>query len=83
MTSPLPPKLYVIHTAKEALADLVHNMSVAEENPISIVDVKRLLDGITVGGHKLADQNQVLNLGNAWQALFKSVESGRFELTKK
>ncbi len=76
-------KEYALFTAKRALADLVHNMSSAEGNPITITEVVTLLDGITVGGHKMSDQNQVLRLDRAWNAVFQLVESDRFELSKR
>ena len=76
-------KQYVLLTAKRALADLVHNMSAAEGNPITITEVVTILDGITVGGHKMSDQNQVLRLDRAWNEVFKSVERDQFELTKR
>jgi hypothetical protein len=39
------------------------------------------LDGITVGGHKLSDQQIALNQKNAWLELFQSVSSNCFELS--
>lgn len=41
-----------------------------------------MLDGITVGGHKLDDQQVAVNQGNAWHYLFKSVKSDDFSFTK-
>jgi len=34
-------------------------------------EVRTLMDGITVGGHKLSDQDQILNLKKAWDLLLK------------
>jgi Fic family protein len=39
------------------------------------------LDGITVGGHTLTDQQIALNQGNAWRTLFKWIENDQFEIT--
>ncbi|MCY4128855.1 MAG: Fic family protein [Gammaproteobacteria bacterium] len=83
MSNQLTQDQYVLLTAKRALADLVHNMSSAEGNPITITEVVTLLDGITVGGHKVSDQNQVFRLDSAWTELFRLVESDQFELTKR
>ena len=83
MTKQLTQKQYVLLTAKRALADIVHSMSSAEGNPITITEVITLLDGITVGGHKVSDQNQVLRISDAWQELFQLVENDQFELSKK
>ena len=83
MSEQLSQKEYALLTAKRALADLVHNMSSAEGNPITITEVITLLDGTTVGGHKLSDQNQVLRLDRAWNEVFHLVESDCFELSKR
>lgn len=58
-------------------------MSSAEGNPITITEVVTLIDGITVGGHKVSDQNQVLRIDRAWNTVFQLVESDRFELSKR
>ena len=76
-------KQYVLLTAWRALPDLVFNMSSAEGNPISIVEVTTLLDGNTVRGHKIADIRQVRRLDRAWNELFSLVENHRFALSKK
>lgn len=76
-------KQYVLLTARRALADLVFNMSSAEGNPITIVEVMTLLDGITVAGHKIADQQQVLRLARAWNQLFQLVENDHYDLSKR
>ncbi len=83
MSKQMTQKEFALLTAKRALADLVHNMSVAEGNPITIDEVMTLLDGITVGGRKVSDQNQVLRLDKAWSTLFRLVETDRFELSKR
>jgi len=38
-----------------------------EGNPITWPEVKTLMDGVTVGGHRIDDQRQVLNLADAPQ----------------
>lgn len=83
MSKQMTQKQYVLLTAKRALADLVHNMSAAEGNPITIVEVMTLLDGITVGGHKVSDENHVLRLASAWNEIFHLVERDEFELSKR
>lgn len=42
-----------------------------------------LLDGVTVGGHKISDQDQVLRLHRSWTELFEMVANENFELSKK
>ena len=58
-------------------------MASHEGNPFTFVEVKTLLNGVTVGGHKLSDQNQILRLRRTWDALFQLVERNAFELTKE
>lgn len=50
-------------------------------NPHSFPEVKTLLDGVTVGGHRISDQAQVLNLAAATRWLLNLVKKGQFELS--
>ncbi|WP_069470328.1 Fic family protein [Candidatus Marithrix sp. Canyon 246] len=40
-----------------------------------------LLDGVTVGGHKISDQQIALNQADTWRTLFKLIEHNKFEIT--
>ena len=40
-----------------------------------------MLDGVTVGGHRLDDEKQFLNLGRSAKQLSRLVETGFFQLT--
>jgi len=42
------------------LPEFVWDASVLEGNPFTFPEVKTLLDGVTIGGHKVSDQEQVL-----------------------
>ena len=64
------------------LPEFVWDASVLEGNPFTFPEVKTLLEGVTVGGRKLADQEQVLNLAEASKHLLALVKSGSFALTK-
>jgi len=44
------------------LPGYVWDAGVLKGNPLTFPEVKTLLDGITVGGRKLSDQEQILNL---------------------
>jgi len=68
--------------AKKLLAGLVYDMSSLEGNPFTFPEVQTLLEGITVGGHRLSDQEQVLNLKNSWHFIIKQVSNSEFKLTK-
>jgi len=64
------------------LAEFVWDAGVLEGNPVTFVEVKTLLDGVTVGGRKIADQEQILNLAESSRYLLRLVRSGNFVLNK-
>jgi Fic family protein len=64
------------------LPEFVWDASVLEGNPFTYPEVKTLLDGVTIGGHKLSDQEQVLNLAEGARRLLDWVKSGEFTLDK-
>jgi Fic family protein len=66
----------------KALAEFVWDASVLEGNPFTFPDVQTLLDGVTVGGHKISDERQVLNLANSARELLRLVREHRFALDK-
>ncbi len=45
---------------KEMLPEFVWDASFLEGNPFTLLEVKTLLDGVTTGGRKVSDQEQVL-----------------------
>lgn len=65
------------------LPEFIWSAGVLEGNPFTFNEVKTLLDGITVGGHKISDQEQILNLNESTKHLTKLVRSGRFDLSKE
>jgi Fic family protein len=64
------------------LAEYVWDAGVLEGNPFTYPEVKTLLDGVTVGGRKLSDQEQILNLAESSKSLLARVKSGIFSLDK-
>jgi len=64
------------------LPEFVWDASVLEGNPFTFPEVKTLLDGVTVGGRKISDEQQVLNLAESSRRLLAMVRDGRFSLTK-
>ena len=64
------------------LPEFVWDASVLEGNPFTFPEVKTLLDGVTIGGRKISDQEQVLNLAESSKRLLAMVKSGQFSLTK-
>jgi len=64
------------------LAEFVWDASMLEGNPFTFPEVQTLLEGITVGGRKLSDQEQVLNLVEGAKKLLRLVKSAEFSLDK-
>lgn len=72
----------ILFTTKRMHPELVYNMTKLEGNPYTYSQVKTLLEGITVGGRKLSDQEQVLRVSNAWEELRYQVAQSSFTVTK-
>jgi len=66
----------------KSLPEFVWDAAVLEGNPFTFPEVKTLLDGITVGGRKISDQEQVLNLAESSRRLLALVKEGQFALSK-
>jgi len=64
------------------LPEFVWDAGVLEGNPFTFPEVKTLLDGITVGGRKISDQDQILNLAESSRRLLSMVKGGQFLLDK-
>jgi Fic family protein len=73
----------ILMTAAKMLPEYVFDTSQLENNPVTFPEVKTLLDGVTVGGHKISDVQQILNIRDAWLTLFDDLKSGRFTPSKE
>ena len=78
-TSTTPDKRRACFRVRKVLEGIVYDTVALEDNPFTFPEVKTLLEGITVGGHKVSDANQVLNQAASWQELLRRVEAGAFE----
>lgn len=76
-----PNKAKAIMLAKRQLAELVCDAVNLEGINFTLPEIQTLLDGITVGGHKVTDQQIALNQADTWRALFKLIEKNQFEIT--
>jgi len=65
---------------EKLLPDVVYNMASLERNPFSYPEVKTLLDGVTIGGHKLSDEQQVLRILEGWKFVFEAVLNNRISI---
>jgi len=69
--------------AKKDKIDYIYNTAALEGNAMTFPEVATLLDGITVGGHKLSDEQQILNQNRSVNLLFSMLEKNKFELNKQ
>nr|WP_155081628.1 Fic family protein [Piscirickettsia salmonis] len=77
-----PNQKKAVFFAKRQLAEFVYDAVNLEGINYTLPEVQTLLDGITVGGHKLNDQTIALNQAEAWKCLFSSIENKNFSLGK-
>mgnify|MGYP000706408492 FL=1 len=75
-------KTKALFDAKRLIAQIVTDVVNLEDINYTVPEVQTLLDGITVGGHKLQDELITLNQIKAWQFLFASIEQGEFVVSK-
>ncbi|KJS03386.1 MAG: cell division protein Fic [Desulfobulbaceae bacterium BRH_c16a] len=76
-----PNKARSLMLAKRQLSELVYDAVNLEGIPFTLPEIQTLLDGITVGGYKVTDQEIALNQANAWRTLFRWVEQGDFSIS--
>ncbi|TDX76031.1 hypothetical protein EDF35_3569 [Rathayibacter sp. PhB151] len=67
---------------RASLPDLVWNAAALEGNTFTLPEVRTLLEGVTVGGKPLADEEQVLALSQAYSDLDQLVGRSAFALRK-
>jgi Fic family protein len=75
-----PGKELAIALAEKERVVYVYNTAALEGNPMTYPEVQTLLEGITVGGHKVSDEQQVLNQNDSWSLLLKLVKENKFKL---
>lgn len=76
-----PNQAKAIMLAKRQLAEFVCDAVNLEGIHYTLPEIQTLLEGITVGGHKISEQQVALNQANAWQQLFRLVEKKQFAVT--
>ncbi|WP_375753604.1 Fic family protein [Vibrio sp. HN007] len=72
-----------IQLAKRDVPSLVYDAVNLEGVAMTLPEVQTILDGITVGGHRISDQNMAMNQAKTWKAIFEEVLDGSFEFTKE
>lgn len=66
--------------AKKKLPEYVFDASKLENNPLTFPEVQTLLDGVSIGGRKITDVEQILNIRDAWNFILTCVREHRFAL---
>ncbi len=77
-----PNKKHAFMLAKKDKIDFIYNTSALEGNAMTYPEVQTLLEGVTVGGHKLSDEQQILNQNRSVNLLFDLIEKEQFEVDK-
>ncbi|WP_257263000.1 Fic family protein [Endozoicomonas sp. ONNA2] len=77
-----PDRAMARQLAVRDIPSLVYNAVNLEGVAMTLPEVQTLLDGITVGGHKISDQNMALNQAAAWKHLFSLVSEDQFSFSK-
>lgn len=78
-----PNKAKSVMLAKRQLAELVYDAVKLEGINFTFPEIQTLLEGVTVGGHKVSDQQIALNQASTWKEIFKLVENDQFKITKE
>ncbi|KAA1174662.1 cell filamentation protein Fic [Marinobacter salinexigens] len=76
-----PNRQKALMLAQRAVSVFVYDAVRLEGINFTLPEVQTLLQGVTVGGHKLSDQQIAVNQGNAWKLLFEMIRSERFGLS--
>ncbi len=77
----VPNKGKALMLAKRQLSEFVCDAVNLEGINFTLPEIQTLLEGITVGGHKISDQAIALNQAKGWRKLFKWVEQDDFHVT--
>lgn len=79
---PTGDRNYIIMYVRKMISEFVYDMGNLENNPFTFPEVQTLLEGITVGGHKLSDQNQIINIKNSWDYALNIAFKNNLEVNK-
>ena len=68
--------------AQRDLSVFVYDAVRLEGINFTLPEIQTLLQGITIGGHKVSDQQIAVNQGQAWKELFSMLGKNRFEVSQ-
>ncbi|MDD3847474.1 MAG: Fic family protein [Syntrophorhabdaceae bacterium] len=80
---PEPNRDQAIFRVRKLFPEFVWDTTALEGNPFTFPEVKTLLEGVTVGGHRVEDEVQVLNQAKSWKRLIDMVKDGNFSLDRE
>ena len=78
-----PDRELAIFLFKKDKIDYIYNICSLEGNPMTFPEVQTLLDGVTVGGHKIEDEQQVLNQNKSVSLLLSMLQNKEFKINKE
>ncbi len=64
------------------LPEFVWDEGGLEGNPFTYTEVQTLMEGVTIGGRRIADQTQILNIARSARRLVDLVKTGQFALNR-
>ncbi len=73
-----PDRAKAVMLARRELSLFVYDAVQLEGINFTLPEIQTLLEGITVGGHALSDQQIAVNQGNAWRKLLADIEQKKF-----
>jgi prophage maintenance system killer protein len=76
-------KAKALFIAQKIFAELVFDVQSLEGMPFTMPEVQTYLQGVTVGGHKVADLEKLKQQKLGWELLIEMVKDGSFSLTKE
>jgi Fic family protein len=73
-----PNRAKAVMLTRRELSLFVYDAVQLEGINFTLPEIQTLLEGVTVGGHTLSDQQIAVNQGNAWRKLLADIEQGTF-----
>lgn len=76
-------KKKAVYIARKVFAELIFDVQRLEGMPFTFPEVQTYIQGITVGGHKITDEEKLKQQILGWNKLIELVETDQYALTKE
>ncbi|MFT4924355.1 MAG: Fic family protein [Phenylobacterium sp.] len=76
-----PNKSKAIMLAQREVPTFIYDAVQLEGINFTLPEIQTLMEGVTVGGHALSDQQIAVNQSEAWKQLFRWLKQDEFEVT--